>query len=69
MGKYGVGKNGYPSGRTGAADRNYYVQSGRAAKAARESSASRSSNNTKNKSSSTQSSSSSKGFFASLFGW
>jgi hypothetical protein len=63
MGKYGIGRNGYPSGRTGAAGRDFYVQSGRTTKARRESNTYRSNKG------SNDNSRSSKGFLGSLFGW
>ena len=66
MGKYGVGRNGYPSGRTGAADRDFYVQAGRAAKERREAEQQA---QQRASSRSASDSSESKGFFSKLFGW
>jgi len=68
MGKYGSGRNGYPSGRTGAADRNFYVEAGKAAKERRESSTNKSSSSNPSKGNSSGGAQS-KGFFSSFFGW
>jgi len=71
MGKNRAGRTGYPSGRTGAADRDFYVQAGRDAKVRREASNLRmqQSNASKSSPSSSSSGSGSKGFFGKLFGW
>ncbi len=68
MKKSGVGRNGYPSGRTGAADRDFYIQAGRAAKAQREASNLRSQQSNVSKAKPSSLASSSKGLFGRLFG-